>query len=112
MPILRVRFNYSFRELDNQPHWDKVEVYLKNGETQSHLWLGFIDLEKARKMKHAIAVKLMVTQYSNDEIRMGWISVPNGEYVQGCLTDQGVYGVTQTTVRLVSPPKALSNSSV
>jgi len=102
MPALRYRFNYANRTLEPGPNSAQVAVYLKDGGTRYQRWLGFIDLADAKQIHNAIAVKLIVEEYSNDEIGRDWIKIPEGHVIQGCLTPEGVYAVTETNVRMVS----------
>ncbi len=104
MTALRARFNYAFREY-RQTRGDSIGVFLKSGETIYKRWLGFIDLEEARRISRistARPVRLAVEEYSNDALNTQWRDLPPGQFIQGCLVDEGVYGVTQSSVRIVT----------
>jgi len=103
MPILKVKFNYAFKELNSKRN-QNVGVYLKNGKTRYVQWLGFIDLEDAKALQRsagAIPVKIDACQHSKDSIGFTWLDIPRNHYAQVCLTSKGVYGVTEASVRIV-----------
>ncbi len=104
MTALRARFNYAFREY-RHTRGDSIGVFLKNGETIYKRWLGFIDVEEARRMNRmgiAVPVRLSVEQYSNEALNFRWEDLRTGQFIQGCLVDEGVYGVTESSVRIVA----------
>ena len=96
MPILRCRHNYGcyILGLSNEP----AGVVMRNGETRYIRWLGFMDLEEAKRLKdlgQARPVKLRVEAYSMNELIFGpWTYLKEGEFIQGALVYAGVYAVT------------------
>lgn len=103
MPALCRRLNARNIELYPHTRGETVAVKLTSGEVRHVRWIGFIDLEVARAIKQAIPVKLDVTRYSNKPGAWAsdWVDLKPGEYVQGCLTVEGVYAVLATGVRIV-----------
>ena len=96
MPIIRVKLNYRNLQFDTNPAKDQVPIRRRrNGEYFYASWLGFIDLDIARKKPYAIPVKINITAYSIEEgISPQWINVDSErEHLQGCFTNKGVYGV-------------------
>lgn len=103
MTALRARFNYAFRTY-RQTRGESIGVFLKNGHTVYKRWLGFIDIEEARRLqlqKVATPVRLAAEQYANEDFSVRWQDLRSDQFVQGCLVDEGVYGVTESTVRIV-----------
>lgn len=96
------QINYRNVELHPDTKGESIGVLLSNGDCRYYPWLGFIDREHALRLDRARPVKLVARRY-RDERTVGesWIDVPEGRYVQGCLTSEGVYAVTHATVRLV-----------
>jgi hypothetical protein len=99
MPALCRRLNYRNIELRDDTVGQTVGVVLTSGGSRQLPWLGFISLEDAKRMNGARAVKIEVTRYSDSGF--DWIDLGPGEYVQGCLTDRGVYAVTTEAVRVL-----------
>ena len=102
MPALVRRFNYRNVELHPDTKGETVGVLLSSGDCRYYPWLGFIDREDALRLQQARPVKLDVCRYCDESTLAGaWIDVPEGKYVQGCLTAAGVYALTIAKVRLV-----------
>ena len=103
MPALVRRFNYRNIKLYPDTKGETIGVLLSNGDCRYYPWLGFIDREDALRLAdQARPVKLAVWKYSNDSSKAdSWRNVPEGQCIQGCLTQQGVYAVTCSEVRLV-----------
>lgn len=82
-----------------------VPVCLKNGQTELCDWLGFIDKEDAKKIPGAVPVKIKAIKCSNQVTNFvsddRYSELPEGKFIQGCLVPTGVYGVTETRVRVV-----------
>lgn len=110
MPVLRYRFNYANKTLTHTTQGEQVGVYLRDGTLSYVRWLGFIDRSVARVLPNARPVKIHAEQYADDEIGYKWISIPSGHCIQGCLIDQGVFGVVETRVALVPPTNKKSPS--
>ncbi len=101
MPILRKKFNYAWLNFEPGGRGGQVEVYLRNGRTRAVRWLGFIELNQARVMPGAKSVRLKVDRYTNREAPFDWETVHAGQYVQGCLIEEGVFAVVETKLKLV-----------
>ena len=99
MPALCRRLNFRNIELHPDTAGQTVGVYMANGKARQVKWLGFIDIEEAKQMQGAKAVRLEVQRYS--ETGIDWTALRPGEFVQGCLTASGVYAVTTPRIRLV-----------
>ena len=102
MSVLRAKFNYANIILTGTSKSERVGVHRRNGSIAHVRWLGFIDSESTRRLPNAKPVRLQVKQYSQDSYGGNWIDVPENSYVQGCLIDCGVFGVTDAKIRLVS----------
>ena len=100
MPALCRRLNFRNIELHADTTGETVGVYMANGKSRQVKWLGFVQLEKAKRLDRAKAVKLDVARYS--DTGFDWIDLSPGEYVQGCLTSEGVYAVTTSRIRVVT----------
>ena len=104
MPALSYRHNAANRELFAHTRGQTVGVRLDSGGIRYMQWAGFIELEVARAIKNAVPVKLVVDRYSNaNGWATDWIRLKPGEFVQGCVTPEGVYGVVETGVRILRP---------
>ena len=107
MPALSRRFNARNVELYPHTRGEDVGVKLSSGEVKYVRWIGFIDIEIAKAIKSATPVKLKVSRYSNAAgWGSGWVDLKPGEYVQGCLTVEGVYAIVTTGVRVISESTA------
>jgi len=105
MPTLRIKFNYAYYELTKHNIGKQVGVFTKAGDIKMMRWLGFISVAKARALhneKAAKSVRLNVNQYSNEDTAVRFIDIPTDTFVQGCLTQDGVYCVIEAQVRLAS----------
>ncbi len=100
MPALCRRLNYRNIELHPDTKGETVGVYMANGRSRQVKWLGFVQLDEAKRLDRAKAVKLDVARYSDTGI--DWIDLQPGEFVQGCLTSEGAYAVTTPRVRVVT----------
>lgn len=103
MPALCRRFNARNIELYPHTRGEDVGVKLTSGEVRYVRWLGFLDVDVARAIKGAKAVKLDVQRYSNNAGGWAgdWVDLQPGQFVQGCLTAEGVFGVIATGVRII-----------
>lgn len=106
MPSLCWKFNYRNIELHADTRAETIGVLLRNGEFRYRRWIGFIDEEKARRLPSALPVLLQVTRYCDGDYPTGWVEVPSGHFVQGCLIEAGVYAVTRGQVRVKLVTKA------
>jgi len=70
---------------------------MRSGEIRLVRWLGFITVFDARERQNDVRpVKLVVSRVDGEDLQPG-------EYVQGCLGDEGVWAVLDTTVRVIRP---------
>ena len=76
-------------------------VLLKNGECLSVPWCGFVSRQAAKKMT-ARSVKIRALRWGYDlGLSIEWHEIPSGQYVQACLTEQGVFAVVDSELRIV-----------
>ena len=76
-------------------------VLLKNGECRSVPWCGFVSRQAAKKMQ-ARSVKIRSLRWVYDlGLSIEWHEIPSGQYVQACLTEQGVFAVVDSELRIV-----------
>ena len=96
MPQLKIKQNYGHYFLSSQQH-GSVRICCKSGEVRVAWFVGFIEREDAAVLAGAIPIKLEVAAYAiTDDVFPDWISVHNGEVVQGCyLSDHEIYAVTE-----------------
>ena len=95
---LRYRYNAVFKAVreGDAPNHEVLPVLTKDGDFERVKWLGFIDLEDAKKMAGAKPVKVDIHQFSTSVDAMPkWRYMPEGMAVQGCLTNLGVYAVAE-----------------
>lgn len=98
---LRYKFNYANKTLLESSGSGSVGVHMKDGSVSYVRWLGFIDVSIARNFKGAVPVKLDVQQYTQELFLDAWQDVPQGRFVQGCLVEEGVCGVTKKVISIV-----------
>ncbi len=107
MPALRRKMNYRNIVLSSEQNSEGVGVRLKSGDYTYKRWLGFVSREQAGRWQMeqllAIPVKLEINAYSQGEgLGYPWHELSRGQYIQGCLTGLGVYGVLDRgTPRLI-----------
>ena len=99
-PSIRFPFNFAYRRCNSVAKTTAVPVLLTNGDYTRVTWLGFIDRDSARAMPSARPVKILAYGYSSEEVDVSYVRLKDGEYIQGCLIEEGVYGVV-TTVPVV-----------
>ena len=85
--------NYRNIRLDDHTEGETVGVLTRDGRTHQICWLGFIKREDARRSTGR-PVKLGIS-------RVGRADLQPGQYVQGCLVEEGVYAVTDSVVAVV-----------
>jgi len=85
--------NYRNIRLDDHTEGETVGVLTRDGHTHQIRWLGFIKREDARRSTGR-PVKLVIS-------RVGRVDLEQGQYVQGCLVEEGVYAVTDSVVAVV-----------
>ena len=107
MPTLALsrRQNARHHLLGDEPG-PHVAYLLPGGERRFVPWLGFIEHAEARALPRARPVRLTdITRIRiGDPPTARWRQVPQGHYVHGCLTDEGLYAVYDATVAVVPEP--------
>ena len=76
---------------------------LKSGNYSYRRWLGFVTRDEVRQWQieglAVIPVKLEIDAYGlEDGLGHPWHELDSGQYIQGCLTGEGVYGVLDSGV--------------
>ena len=100
MPALCRRLSFRNIEIFDDTAGQTVAVRLRNGEFKQVTWLGFIDRIEARRLRDAVPVKLDAVRFSN-AAGVDWVDLRPNEFVQGCLTADGAYAVTETGIRII-----------
>ena len=85
--------NYRNIRLDDHTEGETVGVLTRDGRTHQVRWLGFIKREDARRSTGR-PVKLVISRVGREDLQPG-------QYVQGCLVEEGVYAVTDSVVAVV-----------
>ena len=93
MHVIYRKQNYRNIRLDDHTEGETVGVLTRDGRTHQIRWLGFIKREDARR-SIGRPVKLVIS-------RVGRVDLEQGQYVQGCLVEEGVYAVTDSVVAVV-----------
>jgi hypothetical protein len=100
--VLRWRLNKRLIELEDGSTGQTIGVVRKSGGARYLRWLGFMDLDTAKSLPGAKPVKLIAECVG---VRKGigteWTAIPEGQHVQGCLVENGVYGIAATRPRVV-----------
>ena len=97
MLALKYSINYRNITLTNESS-ELVGVYEKSGRITQLRFLGFIPLGSARWLgKRVKPVRLAVERYSSEgrDGLYNWVELSEGEYIQGCIFDNGVFAVIQ-----------------
>jgi hypothetical protein len=88
--------------MDDESEAETIGVLKRDGRCRYVKWLGFIDTETARNLGGSKPVKLEVARIG---VKAGlgneWRDLDEGEYVMGCLTEEGVYAVADVSLRTV-----------
>ncbi len=99
--VLCRMLNHRQIELRADTRGQLVGVRRTNGEYRYVPWLGFVD--RAEAPAYGRPVKLAIARVGrSDGFHTEWHDVPDGTYVQGCLTEAGAFAVTGPDVRIVS----------
>ena len=85
--------NYRNIRLDDDTEGETVGVLTRDGRTHQMRWLGFIKREDARRSRGR-PVKLVISRVEREDLQPG-------QYVQGCLMEEGVYAVIDSAVAVV-----------
>ena len=85
--------NYRNIRLEDHTEGETVGVLARDGRSHQIRWLGFIKREDARRSRGR-PVKLVIS-------RVGRTDLQPGQYVQGCLVEEGVYAVVDSAVAVV-----------
>lgn len=86
--------NYRNIRLEAHTKEETVGVLTRDGHPHDVLWLGFITRRDARRSQGK-PVKLVIS-------RVGTTNLKPGQYVQGCLVEEGVYAVTDSVVAIIN----------
>ena len=98
--VLCRKLNHRNIELHDSTRGEAVGVLKRSGEYRYVPWLGFIDRSKASRTGRP--VKLLIARVGRLEgVSTCWRDLNSGEHVQGCLTREGAYAVTDLDVRVV-----------
>ena len=89
--------NYRNIRLDDHTEGETVGVLTRDGRTHQIRWLGFIKRENARRSTGR-PVKLVISRVGKEDLQ-------SGQYVQGCLVEEGVYAVIDSVVVVVGGKK-------
>lgn len=92
MHTLIRKLNHRNIRLEDERTGDTVEVLLRDGGGQPVTWLGFIGRADAKLAGRPVKLKIQ---------RVDGVDLKPGEYVHGCLTSEGVYGVIDSQVAIV-----------
>lgn len=85
--------NYRNILLEDSTDGETVGVLKRDGSIRQIRWLGFINRRDAKRIRGQ-PVKLVIS-------RVDGVDLEAGEYVQGCLTDAGVYAVVDSQVAVI-----------
>jgi hypothetical protein len=91
--VLIRKQNYRNIFLDDATEGETVGVLRRDGSVRQVRWLGFINRQDARRSRGR-PVKLVISRVDCEDLAPG-------QYVQGCLTDAGVYAVVDSSVAVV-----------
>jgi hypothetical protein len=98
--VLSRKLNHRNIELHDSTRGEAVGILRRNGEYSYVPWLGFIDRHKAARTGRP--VKLCIARIGRaNGVGTRWRDLRPGEHVQGCLTREGAYAVTDLDVRVV-----------
>jgi hypothetical protein len=77
-----------------------VGVLLQDGEYRYLPWLGFIERERAIRIGKLAMLRITRVGHQGD-FATTWIEVQDGRHVLGCRTENGIYAVVESGVRVV-----------
>jgi len=98
--VLCRKLNHRNIELHDSTRGEAVGILKHSGEYGYVPWLGFIDRSQATRSGRP--VKLLIARIGSlDGISTRWQDLKSGEHVQGCLTREGAYAVTDMGVKIV-----------
>jgi len=106
--LLNRKFNQRNIRLDDDVSRETVGYLCQDGSHRYVYWLGFIERGEARARQGAIPVRLVDISRigAQGPVSTSWQDISENRYVQGCLTEGGVYGVYEQSVVLVDAPIA------
>lgn len=95
--------NAANKLMVDRPHSDTVGYLMSSGEWRFVPWLGFIERRAARQMRGARGVRLVQLSRVGYQgpLTVDWIDVADGQYVHGCLTDDGAYAIYDAVVGII-----------
>lgn len=103
MPAIVWKLNHRNVELYPDTRGQSIGVRRRDNTVGYVRWLGFVTVDEARNLSGSRPVKLQASRVSHESgLASNWIDLAPGEFVQGCLTDQGVYAVTTERVRVLT----------
>lgn len=94
MHVIYRKQNYKNIELTRDNPGETVGVLRRDGKIEQRRWLGLITRTDARE-SNGKSVKLKISRVDGYDLK-------EGEYVQGCLIERGVYAVVDTTITIIS----------
>ncbi len=98
--VLARYLNKRLIELYPNTRGETIGVLRRDGSYAYRPWLGFVDRARAPRMGKP--VKLQVARVGQmKDTHVDWRDVPRGRHVQGCLTREGAYAVTEVGIRVV-----------
>ncbi len=98
--VLCRKLNHRNIELHDSTRGEAVGILKRSGEYGYVPWLGFIDRSKATQTGRP--VKLLIARIGHLEgSSTRWRDLQPGEHVQGCLTREGAYAVTDLGIKVV-----------
>jgi hypothetical protein len=100
MIVLARYLNKRLIELYPNTEGETVGVLRKDGTYEYRPWRGLIDRERAMMLGRPVKLHVARVGYQGT-VHVVWRDVPKGRHVQGCLTPEGAYAVTDWNVRLV-----------
>ncbi|MEM6710542.1 MAG: hypothetical protein AAF648_17340 [Pseudomonadota bacterium] len=102
MPTLVVawRHNHRLVELHQDSSGQSIGVLLKSGAYRYVPWLGFIEVERAKRIGRPVRLKVdrvgMQGEFSTE-----WQDLAAQQHVLGCLVERGVYALADRWVQVV-----------
>ena len=101
MTLVLARYlNKRLIELYPGTEGETIGVLRRDGTYEDRRWLGFIDRERAMTLGRPVKLEAARIGHQGD-VHVTWRDIPKGRHVQGCLTREGAYAVTDWNIRLV-----------
>lgn len=97
------KINAKHIAMHDESKAETIGVLRRDGGCRYVRWLGFIDSEEAKAMAGSRPVKLEVARIG---VRQGlgneWTDLTEGQFVMGCLTEEGAYAVADVALRVIN----------